>query len=135
MSADDAGKLSRFLKNIKGFKVVGLYTESSVMDEFAAEGVFDRVAQGHECRYPKKRMGCDILGRQYLGNSDFSFTSYMSGGLDEVIEERSQTPLVLDTATGLMLNPYDEAASFCSLIQGMGEPVIWTPFEIYEIMV
>ena len=129
---EDAVKICRYLINMDGYKIIGVFTDSTIFDEFEKEGTFDVVRSGNECTVQKYKIGCDILGCESLGKGYFSFCSYIADSLNEVIENRSDNKYTIDCQTGLIQNTYEETKSFSNLIQGQGEFVIWTPFEVCE---
>lgn len=82
----------------------------------------------------EKKIGYDILGCESLGKGYFSFDSYIINSLNEALEQQTDNSLIIDTQTGLIQNTYEEIKQYCSFIQGQGEPVIWTPYEVYEFL-
>lgn len=129
---EDVIKIYKYLKNVEGYRIIGVFTDSEIFNEFEIEGTFDVVKSGNDCAMPKKKIGCDILGCEYWGKGYCSFDCYIADSLNEIIESQSDITLIVDNHTGLIQNTYEETKLFCSLIQGQGEYVIWTPFEIYE---
>ncbi|MDE6729632.1 MAG: hypothetical protein K2J71_02510 [Oscillospiraceae bacterium] len=130
---DDVIKISQYLRNADGYRIIGIFTDSEIFDEFDNKGTFDVVKAGIECSKPKKIIGCDILGCESSGEGYFSFDSYLINSLNEELEQLTDHSLIVDARTGLIQNSYEETKQYCDLIQGQGEPVIWTPYEIYEI--
>ena len=114
---EDALMLSQYLRNVSGYRIVGVYTESSTFSEVKAE-------DDHQGKY----IGCEILGSQMVEYGIDAFDSYLINSLNEVLD----TDLMIDAQTGLILNSYEETKQFCNKIQGMGEPVIWRPFVLME---
>ena len=131
---EDALRLHRYLKNVSGYKIVGIFTDPQIFAEFEDEGTFDELPAGKDYTLPMRKIGCDILGCQSLGKGYHSFTSYIACSLNEEIEKKSDVSPVISEESGLLQNTYEQTSSFCDLIQGQGEPVIWTPFEVYEIL-
>ena len=54
----------------------------------------------------------------------------MDNNLEDVIKENFDLKTSPDT--GLIQNKFEEAEKFANLIQGMGEPVYWVPYLVYE---
>ena len=103
-----------------------------IFDEFEREGTFETVTSAKDYAVMKNKIGCDILGCEHLGKGYFSFCSYIMDSLDKVIEKQFGNKYVVDRQTGLIQNMYEDTKLFCDSIQGQGEFVIWTPFEVYE---
>ncbi|MBR1421976.1 MAG: hypothetical protein IJ571_00845 [Ruminococcus sp.] len=129
---EDVIKICQYLRNVNGYRIIGIFTDSVIFKEFENEGTFDVVMAGKECTLKKRKIGCDILGCESLGNGYYSFDSYIANSLNEVIEKQSNYRYTVDIKTGLIENTYEETIFFSNLIQGQGEFVIWTPFEVYE---
>lgn len=129
---EDVMKICQYLKNVQGYRIIGIFTDSKIFEEFENEGTFDVVMAGKECTLQKRKIGCDILGCESMGKGYFSFDSYITNSLNEVIENLSDYRYKTDHQTGLIQNTYEETEFFCNFIQGQGEFVIWTPFEVYE---
>lgn len=129
---DDVMKIYPYLRNADGYRILGIFTDSETFDELDQEGAFDVVKAGIACGKPGKTIGCDILGCESLEKGSCSFDSYMINSLNEVLEQQTDNRFITDTQTGLIQNTYEETKQYCSLIQGQGEPVIWTPYEVYE---
>lgn len=121
---EDAVNVGCYLRNIPSLKLVGLFTD----DENFANA--EKTAAAVNKKSGGKLIGCEILGSHMSEHGYFSFDSYIINSLNEVLEEK--TDIRIDRDTGLILDPYEEARRFSAIIQGMGEPVIWSPFEIYE---
>ena len=68
-------------------------------------------------------------------NRDDNITEFQINSLNEEIEKHPELRYKVDSETGLIANSFSEIGSFCDRIQGMGEPVIWTPFEVYEYQI
>lgn len=126
---EDALAMSRYLRNVSGFRVVGLFTDSKIFSEFEAEDTFGVIPAGDD-HGGGKIIGYDILGCESMSGGYYCFDSYIENSLHEVIGQNAK--LLVDGNTGLILNTYEETKGFCDIIQGMGEPVIWTPFELRE---
>ena len=129
---EDVKRVFQYLKNVSQYRIVGLFTDSLIFDEFEREGTFETVPSAQDCTILRSIIGCDILGCEHMGKGYFSFGSYIADSLNEVIENQFGDKYVIDCRTGLVQNTYEETKLFCDLIQGQGEFVIWTPFEIYE---
>ena len=129
-SSADAVMLSRYIKNHRDYKLVGLFTDIENFSRFENEGYFSAVGAGDD-NITGKLIGCDIIGCDYENDGHSFFDSYTINALNEVLEKK--VDLQIDRNTGLIRNGYDEAKRFAAIIQGQGEPVIWTPFEIYEM--
>ena len=131
---EDVLKIRKYLRKVKGYRIVGIFTDTEIFDEFEREGTFDVVRFGKNNTVKRKSIGFDILGCECCGKGNFCFNSYLSDSLNEVIEKTADIKFTTDSQTGLIQNSYEETEYFCSLIQGMGEFVIWTPFEVYEYL-
>lgn len=129
---EDAVKLSAYIRNNEAYRIVGLYTDGENFLRFEREGYFSVVESANDSNIGKY-LGCEILGSEMLGDGYFGFFSYIENSLNEVLDKNIS--LLIDNQTGLVLNTYEEAKQFSNMIQGMGEPVIWTPFELYEFEV
>ncbi len=129
---EDALKVCEYLKNAEGYKILGLFTSSEIYEEFEKEGFFNVFRAGEESSIPCTFLGCDILGSENGGNGSFYFECYLVNSLNEEIAKHFDRQYMVDCETGLMINSFSEVIKFCECIQGMGEPVIWTPFEVYE---
>ena len=130
-SAEDAFALCA-LVHLQGHKVVGIYTDDEIFSEYEREGTFDLIGTAEDTSRPKRLLGCDILGCEALDTGYFCFDTYIINSLYEEIAEQGGN-LITDRHTALIQNPYNDTKEFCGMIQGQGEPVIWTPFEVYEI--
>lgn len=126
---EDAFKLSTYIRNNEEYRIVGLYTDGEVFLKFEKEGYFNVVESGNDSN-DGKCLGCEILGSEMLGDGYFGFFSYIENSLNEVLDKN--VSLLIDNQTGLILNTYEETKQFSNMIQGMGEPVIWTPFMLCE---
>ena len=131
---DDVMKIYQYLRNVAGYRIIGIFTNSEIFSKFDNEGTFDVVKAGIKCSNPRKKIGCDILGCESLGKGYFSFDSYIINSLNEVLEQKTDNSFIIDTQTGLIQNTYEETKQYCSFIQGQGEPVVWTPYEVYEFL-
>ena len=129
---EDVIKIFKYTINVDEYKIIGIFTDSTFFDEFEEEGTFDIIMSGKDCAIQKNKIGCDILGCENSGNGYFSFGSYIADSLNEVIENHSDNKYIIDCQTGLIQNTYEETKLFSQLIQGQGEFVIWTPFEVHE---
>ena len=123
-SLADALMLSTYIRKAHGYRLVGLYTDNRLFSKYEDEGYFKFNKAGDNIN-GGKRIGCEILG----SNGD-GFDSYIINSLNEILDK--SVDLIIDNQTGLILNTYEEARHFSDMIQGMGEPVIWRPFELYE---
>ena len=126
-SLEDARAMLRFTEKTDGHRIIGIYTEESIAAEFGDE--YFSCIPLTECDETGITIGCDILGSECIGG-DFRYCCYLVNGLDKVIAEKAE--IIIDHSTGLLQNPFDEVRGFADMIQGMGEPVVWTPFEIRE---
>lgn len=126
---EDALLISTYLQKINDYKLVGLFTDIELFSEFEKEGYFKIVKAGSNSDRGKS-IGFEILGSELIGENNFSFDSYIINSLNEVLEDN--VDLIVDYQTGLIKNTYKETKHFSDIIQGMGEPVIWRPFELYE---
>lgn len=121
---ESAVLMGKFLRNIKGYRLVGIFTEYPISP--GTEILNDDMSHS----IPTEFLGCEILG-SFAGNgTSLSLCSYLSNSLNDILAK--ETAYMTDRATGLILNSYEETKKFARQIQGMGEPVVWTPFEIYE---
>lgn len=132
---EDAIKTRSYLKDIEDFKIVGVYTSDQYFDEYAEGETFKTYKAGEECSVPRKYLGIDILGCESGGPGAFWFDCYLDDGLNEEIEKHTDCNYKVSRETGLIQNSFEEAEKFCDWIQEMGEPVIWTPFEVYEYLI
>ena len=130
---EDILAVSRFLRNVEGIRVVGIYTDDDIFEEYRSEGTFDTVGAGMAHSLSSRKIGCDILGCESLDHGYSCFDTYIINSLNEKIGQRAE--LKVDEHSGLLQNTYEETKHFCDMISGMGEPVIWTPFEVYEILI
>lgn len=106
---EDVTKLYKYLKNAEGYKIVGIYAEPETFDKFEKEGSFETVRAGKECKTVlKKSLGCDILGCESIDRGYFSFDSYISNSLNEVLEQLSEIKFTVNSQTGLIQNTYEE---------------------------
>jgi len=116
---------NKYLYNLPRLKVVSIALDKTYRDIFftEAEGrlnapVLNRPkADGHF-------IGYDILGWDYS-----YFHSYLCNSLHEDISEKY--PLEINEY-GLIQNSYSQVEEFARYIDGLGEPVIWLPFAVYE---
>lgn len=129
---EDALKVYKYLKNVDGYRIVGLFTSAEIFAEYEEEGCFSVFKAGEETSIPCKFLGRDILGSENGGNGSFYFECYLANMLNEEIEMHPDSGYSVDSETGLLMNSFSEVSKFCDWIQGMGEPVMWTPFEVYE---
>ena len=129
---EDALEVCEYLKNAEGYKIIGLFTSSEIFEEFKKEGFFTVFRAGEESSIPCTFLGCDILGSENVGNGSFCLDCYLVNSLNEEIAKHFEREYRVDHETGLMNNTFSEVTKFCEYIQGMGEPVMWTPFEVYE---
>ena len=129
---EDALKVCEYLKDTEGYKILGLFTSSEIFEEFEKEGFFNVFRAGEESSIPCAFLGCDILGSENGGNGSFYFECYLVNSLNEIIAKHFEKEYMVNYETGLMINSFSDVNKFCECIQGMGEPVIWTPFEVYE---
>ena len=121
---EDAVKVGNYLRNIPSLKLVGIFTDD---DNFTKAEEADA---DEDKNIGRKLIGCEILGSHMSEQGYFCFDSYIINSLSDVLEEK--TDIRIDRDTGLILDQYEEVKRFSAIIQGMGEPVIWSPFEIYE---
>lgn len=126
---DDVMKIYQYLRNVNGYRIIGIFTDSEIFDN---EGIFDVVKAVIKCSKPGKAIGCDILGCENLRKGYFS---YIINSLNEVLEQQTDNSLIIDSQTGLIQNTYEETKQYCSFIQGKGEPVIWTPYDVHEFFI
>lgn len=128
---EDAVKMIRYIHNADDYKIYGLYADEDVFDVFESEGYFKAVKPADYAENCGKSIGWEILGSESAG-ADYYFNSYIINSLNEIIESKCEIELKADNKTGLIQNSYEEIKEFCKVIQGMGEPVLWLPFEIYD---
>lgn len=129
---EDALKVYGYLKNVDGYRVVGLFTGEEIFDEYEKEGTFSEFKEGEESTLSCTFLGCDILGCESGGNGSFYLECYLINSLNEEIEKYPELRYKVDCETGLIADSFSEVGIFCDRIQGMGEPVVWAPFEVHE---
>lgn len=129
---EDTMRIYNFLKNVDGYRILGVYTDEDSFKEYENEGLFKIVMSGKENPVPGQKIGYEILGCENCGNGSFSFDSYIINSLYEVIEAQPNTKILIDNQTGLIQNTFEEVKAFCDMIQGQGEYVVWTPCQVRE---
>lgn len=129
---EDTMRIYNFLKNVDGYRILGVYTDEDCFKEYENEGLFKIVLSGKENPVPGQKIGYEILGCENCGNGSFSLDSYIINSLYEVIEAQPNTKILIDNQTGLIQNTFEEVKAFCDMIQGQGEYVVWTPCQVRE---
>lgn len=132
---EDAVKMRGYLKNVEGYKIIGVFTSSQYFAEYEEGETFKIYKAGEECSIPRKYLGIDILGCECGGPGAFWFDCYLDDNLNEEIEKHPDSNYKVSCETGLILNSFEEAEKYCDWIQEMGEDVVWTPFEVYEYLI
>ena len=132
---EDVKRIYKYLKNVNGYKIIGLFTDLKTYAVYEEDGFFKNIMTAKECTAQKDKIGCEILGGESLGSNSFFFDSYIINSLNKVLEARFGEKYMVDIQNGLVQNSFEETQSFCDLLQGQGEPVEWTAFEVYEFAV
>lgn len=58
---DDVMKIYQYLRNVGGYRIIGIFTDYEIFDEFDNEGTFDVVKAGIECSNPRKKSAMIFL--------------------------------------------------------------------------
>ena len=77
-SFEDVKNIYKYLKNLDGYRIIGLFTDSMMFDEFKKQGTFETVMSGKEFNMSGKIIGYDILGCESMGKGYFSFDTYIA---------------------------------------------------------
>ncbi|MEE5993004.1 MAG: hypothetical protein V3G42_07155 [Oscillospiraceae bacterium] len=121
---EDAWEMFGLLKSIEDLHLVAVTTTDNYLAELQKMGLFEKVG------IPRFQEGCEFIGHEILGFERGWFDTYLENSLETVLSRHAK--LEFDGETGLLLNPFPEMMTFSNAIQGMGEPVPWMPFRIYE---
>ncbi len=112
-----ARKIFRYFQDKPEFRLIGLYTKAEYI-------------QNLHIPASNSRPGGTWLGHDILGADRSGFFCYLINSLEK--ELLRHFDLKISPETGLIQNSFEDAQRFAQAIQGMGEPVCWVPFAIYE---
>lgn len=115
-----------YLYQLENIKIVALAVEEKNTDSLLNELADSTHAflLSEDNTIEGEFIGYDILGYEF----DFCH-SYLCNGLDKEI---SQLFDLKTNELGIIQNSYTEVEAFAQHISGMGEPVLWLPFAIYD---
>ena len=125
---EDARKIFRYFQDKPEFRLIGLYTSRENIHILESANSPDAVSL--PCSAPEGvLLGHDILGA-WNENGCFSFECYLINSLEN--ELLRHFDLKVSPETGLIQNSFTDTERFAQKIQGMGEPVRWMAFAVYE---
>lgn len=125
----DARRIRSMLHADVPIQLIGVFGTAEDVQKLTEDGYFNGVRPPDEIQQGIT-IGYDILGIECFDPNTFSCDCYLNNSLEQ--ELSAQFELQFDSQTGLLLNDFAEVQQFADFIQGMGEPVVWRAYLIYE---